>query len=193
MPNKVNVHFKGAAYRFDHLVMENIDEYVYSISKEQAISCFKSRVKEKLGLIKATDIRLSGMLYIKYDDRHREKYRLTKNTLHPEEVMRIPFPSEGEGKVRLDTLHAKEYGKSVVSVEEAKWLLIQDEVRPNRRIMFVSDEGEREDVTHEVTSIQSGKVIVLGDNEYLYDPDEDVYWMDGARYSNRIEIREDYK
>lgn len=188
-PLRVNICFIGAAYRFDHLVSDSLEMYATETSVDKAINDFKTRVRKKLNLVNGTDIRLSGKLYVKYVLDYSEEYQLVKNKIKAVHVMPVPYTLLDNGKVQLPPLLAKQYKKSVVSIEEAKYLyLLTEELNPSPKYILITEDGEREDITKEIDTDYSKNSIVFNKMEFIYDADEGVYWLNGARYSDRIEV-----
>ena len=170
--------FNGSIYHFEHFKCK-VEFYTEAKYKEQAISNFKSQAKRHIGLIQNTKVDLIGDIEIFYYDCseiyyiNRDKVKLKKSTFTGKEF-HIIENNKPQYKVNYNGDH--------ISLEEAKYLYTKPK-KPEWYVVY--ENGDRRKITEQIH--QYGKCITYDGNDYYYDNDEQVYWKDGIRFSDRIE------
>lgn len=180
MKTDILFEFKGSAYKFSTLADQNFNEYSRAISKEKALTNFKSKARTKLGYVNYAKIYLEGYLFVHYINDIVEKYKVYKDDrmeLVETSFNHIPFNMTSSGV---------KYNGQVISLEQAKYLyLLESESVEETHWYVVYENGERECIDHKFTKYTN--TIIYNDEEYFYSSEEGVYFLNAIPFAARIE------
>lgn len=175
--------FKGNVHRFEQVVMRDTIYKTQAVSKEKAISNICSRAKKGLGFDVASKISLTGILHIDYNNEFQETYEVNCNELTPIEEIEYKYDTHVNkaNKVRIPKHLKEKYRLEKASLEEIKYYAYIDEHEPQgcHRWMLGNQIIQPDNVS-------LGKYIEYNGDTYYYDEDEEVYWLDGNRFTTSI-------